>query len=116
MDLLGRGGKNMFSFFEKSNFDSINVNDLNDKLGKINLIDVREDYEYKGGHVSTAKNIPMGSILADPEKYLDKSKEYHIICQSGARSARTCKTLLNEGYKVINISGGTGSYIRPLER
>ena len=116
MGLLVRGGNNMFSFFEKNSFDSTNVNDLDGKLGKINLIDIREGYEYKGGHVPTAKNIPMGSILGDPEKYLDKSKEYHIICQSGSRSARTCKALLNEGYKVINVSGGTGSYIRPLER
>lgn len=106
----------MFSIFRKNNFESINVNDLHGKLGNINLIDVREPYEYKSGHIPTAKNIPMGTILAYPEKYLNKSNEYHIICQSGSRSTRTCKNLSNQGYKVINISGGTGSYIKPLER
>jgi len=106
----------MFSIFGKSNYNTISVHDLDDKLGKINLIDVREGYEYKGGHVPTAKNIPMGAILSEPEKYLNKSKEYHIICQSGSRSGSTCKKLSSEGYKVVNISGGTGSYIKPLER
>ena len=106
----------MFSIFGKNNFDSISVYDLDGKIGKINLIDVREDYEYKGGHVPTAKNIPMSTILMKPEKYLNKAKEYHIICQSGARSSRTCKDLSSQGYKVINVSGGTGSYIKPLER
>lgn len=106
----------MFSIFGKNNFNSISVHDLDDKLDKINLIDIRETYEYKAGHVPTAKNIPMGVILAEPEKHLDKSKEYYIICQSGGRSARTSKELASRGYSVINVSGGTGSYLKPLER
>jgi rhodanese-related sulfurtransferase len=106
----------MYSIFEKNNFNSISAHDLNGKIGKINLIDIREDYEYGSGHVPSAKNIPMGRILTQPEKYLDKSKEYHIICQSGARSSRTCMQLSTLGYKVINIVGGTGYYIQPLER
>lgn len=106
----------MFSIFGKSKFDSISVNDLDGKLGKINLIDVREVNEYKGGHVPTAKNIPLGTILSQPEKFLDKSKEYHIICQAGSRSAKTCKGLSDQGYKVINILGGTGSYRLQLEK
>lgn len=106
----------MFSIFERNNFNSISVHDLNGKLGKINLIDIREEYEYHDGHVPTAKNIPMGKILSQAEKYLDKSKEYHIICQSGGRSSRTCMELASQGYKVTNISGGTGSYLLPLER
>ena len=106
----------MYSIFGRNDLNSISVHDLGGKLGKINLIDIREDYEYASGHVPTAKNIPMGSILTQPDKYLDKSKEYHIICQSGARSSRTCMQLSSQGYKVINVAGGTGSYIMPLER
>ena len=89
---------------------------MDDKLGTVNLIDVREAYEFKAGHVPTAINIPMGTILVTPEKHLNKTKEYHIICQSGGRSGSTCKELSLKGYKVINISGGTRSYILPLER
>lgn len=106
----------MFSFLEKNKFKSINVNDLDGVLGKINLIDIREPYEYNNGHVPSAKNIPMNSILKETDKFLDKSKEYHIICQSGGRSSKTCSELTEKGYKVINISGGTGSYIYSLER
>lgn len=106
----------MFSFLEKNKFKTINVNDLEGLLGKINLIDIREPYEYNSGHLPSAKNIPMNSILKETNKFLDKSKEYHIICQSGGRSSKTCSELTSKGYKVINISGGTGSYIRSLER
>jgi rhodanese-related sulfurtransferase len=62
----------MFSLFGKNNFNSISAHDLDDKIGKINLIDVREVYEYKAGHVPKAKNVPLGTIVQQPDKYLDK--------------------------------------------
>lgn len=106
----------MFSFLKKNKFGIINVNDLDSLIGKINLIDIRETYEYDSGHVPTAINVPMNSILSETAKKLDKSKEYYIVCQSGGRSSRVCKELTSNGYKVINVIGGTGSYVKPLER
>ncbi|MDF2673683.1 MAG: rhodanese-like protein [Clostridiales bacterium] len=106
----------MFEFLFKSAGNSVNVNELDGLFGKINLIDVREPNEYKVGHLPTAKNIPMNTILSKADKYLDKSKEYHIICQSGSRSSRVCSVLKANGFKVINISGGTGRYRGNLER
>ena len=101
----------MFSFFKRNDEAVINVNDLDSLIGKIQLIDIREEDEYKGGSIKGAKNIPMGKILADPEKYLDKEKEYYLLCQSGARSSRLCSSLAKDWYKVINVSGGYGSYV-----
>jgi rhodanese-related sulfurtransferase len=107
---------NMFSVFGKKNYDSVSARDINEKLGKINLIDVRESYEYKGGHVPKARNVPMGDILTNPEKYLNKEEEYHIICHSGSRSSRTCSKLASMDYSVVNVTGGTMSYNLPLKR
>lgn len=106
----------MFSFFSKNSGNSVDVNELEELFGKINLIDIREPYEYKSGHLPTAKNIPMNTIIADAEKYLDKSREYHIICQSGGRSSRTCGILRDKGFNVINVSGGTGKYSGNLSK
>lgn len=106
----------MFPFLFKSTGNSVNVNELEELFGKINLIDIREQYEYRVGHLPTAKNIPMEELLNAPEKYLDKSKEYYIICQSGSRSSRTCSLLKSNGYNVINVSGGTGRYSGNLKR
>lgn len=106
----------MQPLFKKSESKSIDVNDIDEILGKINLIDVREPDEYKSGHLPTAENIPMKSILSETEKYLDKSKEYHIVCQSGARSAKTCASLKEKGYKIIDVTGGTGRYRGRLEK
>lgn len=88
----------------------MDVNSLDGLLEKINLIDIREPYEYKGGHLPSAKNVPMNKIIEESEKYLDKSKEYHIICQTGGRSSRACSILKKKGFNVVNVSGGTGRY------
>lgn len=101
----------MFEFFKNSNAKVINVNDIDNLIGKIDLIDIRESYEYIGGSIKSAKNIPMGTILSEPEKYLNRDKEYYIMCQSGGRSTRAVKELTNLGYDVINVAGGVGSYV-----
>lgn len=100
----------MFNFFKNDITKAINVNDLDD-FGKINLIDIREPYEFKGGSLKGAKNIPMYTLLNNPNKYLNKGKTYYIICQSGSRSRMTCKALTQQGFDVINVSGGIGSYV-----
>lgn len=103
----------MFNFLKKDSVNTsvINVNDMDSLIGKVELIDIRETYEYNGGSLKSAKNIPMNELLNQPEKYLNKDKEYYIMCQSGGRSSRTCSNLVNQGFKVINVAGGYGSYV-----
>lgn len=105
----------MLQFLQKKT-DSIQVNEMAHLIGKVNLIDIREPYEYKSGHLPSAKNIPMNRILSEANEYLDRSQEYYIICHSGARSLRASWALKEMGYNVINVAGGTGSYRGPLER
>ena len=100
----------MFEFLKTNKNKSIHVNAIDDLIGKIELIDIRESYEYKSGSIKTAKNIPMRSLLETPEKYLIKEKAYHLMCQTGSRSKRTTKILAKKGYTVVNIAGGVGSY------
>lgn len=101
----------MFGLFNKNSGKVINVNDIDNLIGKIDLIDIREPYEYKTGSIKSAKNIPMGDLLNDSEKYLNKDKEYHIVCQSGGRSSTACNKLRGLGFDVVNVAGGVGSYV-----
>ncbi|WP_143317079.1 rhodanese-like domain-containing protein [Clostridium sp. HBUAS56017] len=105
----------MFGFL-KNNEKVINVNDMDNLLGKVELIDIREPYEYKSGSLKTSKNIPMGELLDSPEKYLEKNKEYYIMCQSGGRSSKTCSSLKKKGFDVINVAGGMGSYVGTMKK
>ena len=101
----------MFDFLKRDDSKVINVNDMDNLIGKVELIDIREPYEYKSGSLKTAKNIPMSNLLENPEKYLVKDKTYYIMCQSGGRSGRTTKILTKQGFKVINVVGGIISYV-----
>lgn len=106
----------MFQFMQRDSFNSVDVNMMDSFLGKVNLIDIREPYEYKSGHLPTAKNIPMDTILEQPERYLDRSKEYYIVCHSGSRSSMTCRVLKENSFNIVNVAGGTGRYRGRLER
>ena len=92
------------------------VNDLAAEVEAktLNLIDVREADEFASGHLPGAINLPLSDFL---ERYgeLDKEKSYHIICQSGARSAQACAFLEEEGYDVTNVAGGTIAWLGDLE-
>ena len=101
----------MFNFFTKDEGKVINVNDIDNLIGTIDLIDIREPYEFESGSIKTAKNIPMQTLLNNPDKYLKKDKEYYIVCQSGGRSSMACNSLKSDGFNVIDVSGGVGSYI-----
>lgn len=101
----------MFDLFKRDDNKVIHVNDIDHLIGKVEIIDIREPYEYKSGTLRTAKNIPMGNLLTSPEKYLDQDKTYYIMCQSGGRSGRTTKALTKQGFHVINVAGGIGSYV-----
>lgn len=100
----------MISLFRRNNTDSIRVSELDDILPEINLIDIRESYEYANGSIRGSKNIPMGQLLADPSRYMDTSKKYYIICQSGGRSQGAVKALHRAGYNAVNVKGGMGGY------
>lgn len=100
----------MFSLFQKNDSNSIHVSEIDDILQDINLIDIREAYECAHGSIKGSKNIPMGQLMSNPEKYLDKTKTYYIMCQSGGRSSSAVSALHRAGYDVVNVKGGMGSY------
>lgn len=83
----------MFDFFKRDDSKSIDVNAMDNLIGKVELIDIREPYEYASGIIKTAKNIPMGNLLAEPDKYLLKEKTYYLICRSGVRSVMAVRQL-----------------------
>ncbi|GMR08684.1 MAG: rhodanese-like domain-containing protein [Gammaproteobacteria bacterium] len=72
------------------------------------IVDVREDKEFKEGHIVNSVHIPMGNIgdhLQDLGKY--KDKPIVIACRSGNRSGTVCNTLKKEGFNnVYNLAGG----------
>ena len=91
-------------------FESISVLELS-KITNINLIDIRGIEKYNNGHILNAKNIPMESLLINTSKYLNKYEKYYIYCQKGIQSRKMCQILKNQGYNVINVTGGYEAWV-----
>lgn len=81
------------------------VNSLLESGKNLNIIDVREVDEVMAGKIPSAIHIPLG-LLEYRMNELDKSKEYIIVCRSGARSGRACQFLEGYGFQVKNMNGG----------
>ncbi|WP_102344958.1 rhodanese-like domain-containing protein [Bacillus sp. Marseille-P3661] len=75
----------------------------------LNIIDVREVEEVAAGKIPGAMHIPLG-LLEFRMHELDKSKEYIMVCRSGARSGRASQFLESQGFSVINMTGGMLSW------
>lgn len=72
---------------------------------KLNMIDVREADEVAHGMVPGAKHIPLGDIPNRLDE-IDKDHQYVMICRSGGRSGNACNFLSEQGYDVMNMTGG----------
>lgn len=90
--------------------EDITVQDLKTLLDgpqEINLIDVREDYEYEEDNLGGVL-IPLGEIpdrLDEIENL--KNEDLYIHCRSGKRSETAKKFLVSQGFtKVHNVLGG----------
>lgn len=73
---------------------------------KVTILDVREDWEFKEGHIPGAKLIPLGT-LPDRLKELNSAQPVIVVCRSGNRSAQGSQILTKAGFQqVFNMSGG----------
>ncbi|MBE3590348.1 MAG: hypothetical protein IMW98_05950 [Firmicutes bacterium] len=83
------------------------------------VIDVREPYEWRMGHIQGAKHIPLDQLEARMAE-LDPERPYALICASGNRSAYAAQLLQARGFRApINVRGGVYEWARrghPLER
>jgi len=72
------------------------------------VVDVREDNEFRSGHIVNAMHVPLG-YFRDRIQKLEKYKDKPIIvgCRSGHRSGQACAMLKKAGFeKVYNLRGG----------
>jgi len=73
------------------------------------LIDLREEKEYKKGHIKGAKNIFWLNILDEKNiKKLPKDKPIFLICYVGHTSSQVMTLLKLLGYHVVSIKYGYG--------
>ena len=76
------------------------------------IIDIRENHEYKMGHIPNSINITKDLLELVPEKYLNKKDYYIIYCELGIASLKLSNQLKTKGYNVVSLEGGYSSWLK----
>jgi hydroxyacylglutathione hydrolase len=93
--------------------DRIDVTTLHERLDELQVLDVRERYEWDAGHIPGSIHMPYHDVTGIPEG-IDRSRPVAVICASGQRSAVAASLLSAHGaHCVIHVAGGgVGSWQR----
>ena len=82
---------------------------------KLEIIDVREPYEWEIGHIPGARLVPLASIAEEIPR-LDKGRETILYCKGGARSMYAARQLADAGVsEVRNLAGGILRWIDEVD-
>ncbi len=78
---------------------------------EIQLVDVREPWEYAQVHIPGARLIPLGELAGRLDE-LDPSTPAAVVCAHGNRSQIAAALLGQKGFvRVYNLLGGTEGWI-----
>ncbi len=85
------------------------------------VLDVRNDEEYKAGHILNSTPIPLGKLnerIGELEKH--RERPIVVVCRSGSRSGAACATLGKHGFaQAFILAGGVMAWQKanlPLEK
>jgi adenylyltransferase/sulfurtransferase len=82
---------------------------------KLEIIDVREPYEWQIGHIPGARLVPLATIPEEINR-LDKKRTIILYCKVGARSLHAARQLAQAGASdVRNLSGGIIRWIDDVD-
>ncbi|MDR1555077.1 MAG: molybdopterin-synthase adenylyltransferase MoeB [Campylobacteraceae bacterium] len=100
--------------------NNINAKELKQKIDsneKINIIDVREEYEFEIARIKGSKLIPLGEISTRKGE-IDESIPTVVICKSGVRSVYAIQELKKEGFKgeLLNLEDGILSWAYIIDK
>jgi len=79
------------------------------------IIDLRNQNEYKAGHIPTAVNIPYEE-LEEQKSSLLRSDLLIFYCDRGHISLMAARDLMKDGYNIKSLYGGIHAYNGKLVR
>jgi rhodanese-related sulfurtransferase len=78
--------------------------------GEIELIDVREQYEWDAGRIAGARHIEL-ERLAGRAQEVPRDRPVVFQCRLGARSAMATQAFRAAGWEAYNMAGGITRWV-----
>ncbi len=89
---------------------SMNAKELRERLGEVQVVDVRMKSEWDAGHIPTAIHFEGGRIAWEELRF-PNDRPLAIQCASGNRSMSAISVLKRRGYhNVIQVEGGINKW------
>ena len=116
--MLVSGGMLLWPMLQRSASGVTNLSP-NDAVMLINrsnaiVLDVRDDAEFAGGHITDAKHIPLAQLedrIAEIRRF--KDKPVLVNCLAGVRSGKACDILRKHEFtKLYNLQGGLNAWLQ----
>ena len=85
--------------------------------GEVQLVDVRETYEWDAGRIAGARHVDMERLPAEAPS-LDRERPVLFYCRVGSRSWMAAGAFRRAGYDAYSLDGGLSEWARrghPLE-
>jgi sulfur-carrier protein adenylyltransferase/sulfurtransferase len=80
--------------------------------GELEVVDVREPWEFARDHIPAAKLTPLGQIIARPQEAITADNVV-FVCEVGQRSAVAAELAAAAGMQhVFNLEGGMQAWRR----
>jgi len=83
-------------------------------LADVQLVDVRERWEWEIGHLPGAHHLPLG-ILGGATDRLDRNRPVVTVCHKGSRSLQACLVLRAGGFDARSLRGGLDAWARLVD-
>ena len=96
----------------------LDVDELREQLDALEVLDVREPFEFRHGHIPGARLLPSGEAWSRLEE-LPAGRVIAVVCGDQTRSAAVASMLQRAGHDVRLVMGGMVDWLErgyPIER
>ena len=96
----------------------LDVDELRVRLGDLEVLDVREPFEFRHGHIPGARLLPSGEAWARLGD-VPAQRPIAVVCGDQTRSAAVASMLQHAGREVLLVMGGMVDWLErgyPVER
>jgi rhodanese-related sulfurtransferase len=88
--------------------DPERVADLH-RAGAVQLVDVREGYEWEAGRIAGARHIALQDVAAEAGS-LDRERPVVFYCRVGGRSTMAASAFRRAGFTAYSMDGGIAAW------